>query len=187
MPPVGSTNPMLTLSMAPSGDAGAGFFPDMLMVGGVLIITVCVFSMLRKKLKKHSRRPAIARANSDRRREVVTEEHAARQSIESVVVEAEALVRRLAAHLDAKSARLETLIRQADERLARLESHGAEPAPSPKSQRHDSSPHFESKIVDSISRDVYRLADEGLASIEIAQRLSEGVGKVELILALREN
>ena len=31
------------------------------------------------------------------------------------------------------------------------------------------------------------LADEGLAPIEIAQQLSEGVGKVELILALRDN
>ena len=173
-------NPPKTAMLA-QANGGAGFFPDMLMVGGVLIITVCVFSMLRKRLKKGNRRPTIGRATVDRRRAEAQEQHNARQSIESVVVEAEELVRRLAAHLDAKSARLETLIRQADERIARMGGPtGGAPSPT-------ASPHVESKLVDPISRDIYRLADEGLAPIEIAQRLSEGVGKVELILALRDN
>lgn len=168
--------PVATLAQAGS----RGFLPDMLMAGGVLIITVGVFSMLRKRLKKGVRRPVIGRPASERRRAALQDEQTARQSIESVVVEAEELVRRLAAHLDAKSARLETLIRQADERIARMDSRSSSSTASPV-------PHVESKIVDPVSRDVYRLADEGLAPIEIAQRLSEGVGKVELILALRDN
>ncbi len=36
-----------------------------------------------------------------------------------------------------------------------------------------------------ISREIYRLADEGLPSVEIAKRLNQHTGKVELILALR--
>jgi hypothetical protein len=39
--------------------------------------------------------------------------------------------------------------------------------------------------VDSLARNVYQLADAGLAPPEIARRLGEHVGKVELILALR--
>lgn len=192
--------PLTILNMTPAmtgaatGTGGAGFLPDMLMVGGVLIITVCVFSMLRKRLRRsHRRPPSFQRQRSERheRHERARDEHAAKQSIESLVVEAEELVRRLAAHLDSKSARLETLIRQADERIARLDGGGAGPPstsspPSPGSSAPGAA-HVESKLVDPISRDIYRLADEGLAPIEIAQRLSEGVGKVELILALRNN
>lgn len=40
--------------------------------------------------------------------------------------------------------------------------------------------------VDPIAAEVHRLADEGLAANDIAAKLSEHIGKVELILALRE-
>jgi hypothetical protein len=39
--------------------------------------------------------------------------------------------------------------------------------------------------VDPVTRRVYGLADQGLTPVEIAGRLEEQVGKVELILALR--
>jgi hypothetical protein len=39
---------------------------------------------------------------------------------------------------------------------------------------------------DPLARNVYQLADSGLKPLEIARRLDEHVGKVELILALRE-
>jgi len=39
---------------------------------------------------------------------------------------------------------------------------------------------------DLVSRKVYELADEGVPSVEIAKRLDQHLGKVELILALRD-
>jgi hypothetical protein len=38
---------------------------------------------------------------------------------------------------------------------------------------------------DPLARQVYQLADTGLAPADIAQKIGEHVGKVELILALR--
>ena len=177
-PPVSLLTPQLgTLAQA----TGSVLSPEILMVGGVLIMTVCVFSMLRKRLRGRSHRPEIRQRPTPR--EHIQERHDARRSVESTVVEAEELVRRLAAHLDQKSARLEVLIQQADERIAQLAGH-ADAAPSVYAPRPES--HVEPKFVDQTSQDIYRLADDGLPPIEIAQRLSEGVGKVELILALRE-
>ena len=42
------------------------------------------------------------------------------------------------------------------------------------------------EAADPIAVDVYRLADEGRSSIEIAKELDEHTGKIELILALRD-
>ncbi len=39
--------------------------------------------------------------------------------------------------------------------------------------------------VDPLTAEIYRLADQGLSHIEVARRLNQHVGKVELILALR--
>ena len=40
--------------------------------------------------------------------------------------------------------------------------------------------------LDPITREVYELADAGHAPVEIARKLGQHTGKVELILALRE-
>ncbi len=181
--------------------AGGILSPGMLTAAGVLLITVCMMSLLRRKMKTrvgvdphlHAReRLSNARADRD-----------ARRSIEDTVVEAEELTRRLVAHLDTKSARLEELIRQADDRIARLagavapdasrdSDSAARPEVEPRKIVHRAAQPAsrtprQSRLADPVSVDIYRLADEGLPPIEIAQRLSEGVGKVELILALREN
>ena len=158
----------------------------MMMAAGVFLMTVCVFSILRKRLRTRGGRPTIGRAVAARDR--VRAHSQARASVESMVVEAEELVRRMAAHLDNKAAKLEQLIQEADARLSQLQTNATHEAPAQRAAsaaRHDM--YYESKLTDPVSRDVYRLADEGLAPIQIAQQLSEGVGKVELILALRNN
>lgn len=159
--------------------------PGLLTALGVLLITIVVFNMLRRRLRHRptfNPRAAIDRAHDAR------VGHQARRNIEEVMVEAEELVRRLAGHLDNKSARIEKLIRDADDRLARLSA--ATPAtitePHDRSRQPPAAAHAD-RPADPVSGDVFRLADEGLATIEIAQQLSEGVGKVELILALRDN
>ena len=42
-------------------------------------------------------------------------------------------------------------------------------------------------MIDPLTRSVYNLADYGRTSLEIAQELDEQIGKVELILSLRDH
>lgn len=103
----------------------------------------------------------------------------------------------MAHQLDVRTARLETLLAQADDRIAALEkqlaarpaaaieakpaaSHTAAPAPA-----HASTPFERLEAPGMQHRDVYTLADSGLTPVQIAQRLGKPTGQVELILNLR--
>ena len=104
-----------------------------------------------------------------------------RRALEDLMADAEELTGRLAANLDAKAARLERLIAQADERLNRLEDRAAaESRPRPERR-----PGLTTDDTDPLNRRVYDLADRGLPPVEIAKQLSQQVGQVELILNLR--
>ena len=100
----------------------------------------------------------------------------------SYTAELEQIARRLSAQLDNKARRLENLIDEADRRIASLGGPSdppVAPSPRPAGANGDRDP-------DALTVAVYERADAGLSSIEIAQQLDEQVGKVELILALRE-
>ncbi len=109
----------------------------------------------------------------------------------------EELAERLAATLDAKAAHLEKLIAEADKRLHALDSAqtpqveavGAPaPAPGARLERRPAPSKFvaaRDMDPDPVSREIFRLADDGRSPAEIAQKLDEQIGKVQLILALR--
>lgn len=106
-----------------------------------------------------------------------------REAYDTLARDAEELAQRLAAELDAKADRIERLLAQADDRLRRLEGGsvlGGEPKP-----RRAPAVTPSDGARDPLNRQVYALADEGLAPVAIAQRLDQPTGKVELILALR--
>ena len=98
----------------------------------------------------------------------------------------EQIARRLSAQLDNKARRLENLIDEADQRIAALDGTAA--GPDPRSTTATvGAPHTSGgNPPDALTAAVYERADAGLSSVEIAQQLDEQVGKVELILALRE-
>jgi hypothetical protein len=117
----------------------------------------------------------------------------------ALAADLEELSQHLAARLDAKAARLELLIAQADDRidrLSRLEQGGGGGAPrvhimpgipnsrSPQPVHAAADEHDAG--ADPVTRQIYQLADEGLPPVEIARRLAQHTGKVELILALRQ-
>ena len=177
---------------APRGSA----FPGLLMAVGVLAVGLSIWWSLRKKLKRGF---VQARESSSEKIERVRAKatHGQRERIETYMTDAEELTRRLAAILDNKAERAEAMINTAEKRLAELEGRlsapeittrrvepaatsGAHPvsAPAPDAIRYEAA--------DPVAVDIYRLADEGRTSIEIARELDEHTGKVELILALRE-
>ncbi len=106
-------------------------------------------------------------------------------------VDAGDVLRRQTATLDNKAARLELLIRQADERIVALTGAvSAAPgrrdtAPPDPAGRTTPAPALRPRPPDPLTLAVYERADSGLTTVEIARELDEHVGKVELILALR--
>lgn len=97
------------------------------------------------------------------------------------------------ARLDDKVAVLQRLLKDADAKIARLErlASGA-PGHSTVAAAGSSknfAPHDHDDPltpgVDALTRDIYRLADEGFTPLMIAQRLGQHVGHVGLVLALR--
>jgi hypothetical protein len=102
-----------------------------------------------------------------------------------LVADMKELTERLAEELDRKAARLEKLIAAADERVRRLEAGLVRETRvvevKPEARRRESGSGLESA-----HREVYELADAGLTALEIATKLGQPTGQVELILNLRK-
>jgi hypothetical protein len=127
--------------------------------------------------------------------------------LRELMAQARALADELAADLDGRAERVEALLARLESHAAALETgtNGAVPRvrgsvgaieTKPHAARLASaSPHTSSPMteytghgppeLDPMTREIYRLSDGGLPPVEIAQRLSQHTGKVELILALR--
>ncbi len=151
--------------------------PTALALIGFVVIG---WTMMRAARKKGRSRRSSDQGEDPRERLNRIRESAQKRSAEAYEAEATELTRTLAAQLDAKAQALEELIARADERLARLQGVSGEVLPSKDLQQPAS---FDGG--DATRRDVFRLADEGLDPLEIAQKLQQPVGQVRLMLALR--
>jgi hypothetical protein len=161
----------------------ANVIAPVLMLLGVVTIGVFLTISIRGRISRRQIRAVPPREQIEQIKERATSRAATTSATADMVQTA----RRLAAQLDNKAARLERLIADADERLARLEAYGADAAPA--TAAPDSPPRpdpFEEAAPDPLTRSVYELADNGHEPVDIAQRLDEQIGKVELILALRQ-
>jgi hypothetical protein len=140
----------------------------------------------------------------DQARQQMKQDRAMHRDLAEVATEVEQMAKRLGTQLDQQATRLEALIRQADARIAKLEQlkgvAGAgdagsgpvpgvakpEPASAPESNGLPAAPGAAGLPAnDPLTRQVYQLADDGLKPPDIARKIGEHVGKIELILALR--
>ncbi|HHN77636.1 MAG TPA: hypothetical protein ENK11_03040 [Phycisphaerales bacterium] len=155
-----------------------GGLSGILMAGGVLLMSVILLGRLRR-----GRRNRPSYTPTPREQIAAIRSRAAdRAQTEAFKVEAHEFTRQLAAILDTKAARLEQLIRDADDRLARL---AAAERPAPTIPRESPGARsIESPAPDEHER-IYRLADAGMDAVEIARQTGKPTGQVELILALR--
>lgn len=165
-----------------------------LVFGGLLLLAV---------LTLLSRRAKASQVASQRSASMIEAKHSPRHSSQADQHSAESaqLARDLTAELDARADRLERLIAQADARLAELAKACASAtaphastqqaaSPTRSSRSGASSPvtsHAAEERLGDTARAICSLADEGLSPVQIAQRLGTHVGKVELILALRQD
>ncbi len=108
----------------------------------------------------------------------LAQQRAVEREMSNVLVELSEMARQITAQLDTRAAKLEALIQEADQKIARLEqgsSGGGAPVV------EDIPP----PAPDSRYQMIYDLADQGLSPPDIAARLEQPRGEIELILALR--
>ena len=150
-----------------------------LMIGAaVLTIAYAIFRPMTRKKDPLAKRPAAGSLAGQR-----TVEH----DMSNLLVELSAMARQITAQIDTRAAKLELLIKDADEKIAALRT-ATPPAtaspyvmPSMMLQKHE----VREEPADSAHAEVYALADQGRSSREIATQLGRPDGEVELILALR--
>jgi hypothetical protein len=121
------------------------------------------------------------------------------RQMQNVLVDLSEMARQITAQLDTRAGKLELLIKEADEKIARLNelarTAGARSTPEV-AQLTSTTPAEFIKFGEAASEEresrpdprhaeVYTLADSGRSTREIAQALNRPNGEVELILALR--
>ncbi len=132
------------------------------------IIYIVIRPIIRKKdpLKRSSAFTSLAQQRSVERQ------------MQNVLVELSDMARQISSQLDTRAAKLEALIKDADEKISQLKSASLQtpvPVPPPAIELPPDPRHA----------DVYALADQGRAPPDIARQLNRPSGEIELILALR--
>ncbi len=168
--------------------------PGALLAFGVLMLVFVVIRMLKRNLARNAR---TNQGTPRERIEQIRTQASVRNPTEGFQADAEELTRRLAAIMDNKAARLELLIEEADDRLARLDRaslgagvsmHAPDQDPgafAPPASEPARAPAIAQTHIDPTQQHIYELSDTGLDPVEIAQRLDQPIGQVELILNLR--
>lgn len=128
----------------------------------------------------------------------------AAEELRLLIAEARRLSDQLADRFDGRAEELAGLLQEADTRIVRLErvlntaraptpehdpealsAAAAQVAGRPPRTTNIIEPAMAAHGGDPMAGEIYRLSDEGLPPVEIATRLGQHTGKVELILALR--
>lgn len=157
----------------------------LLLVAGVIVVAIIWSSQRKMSRAARMPNPTDLTAMSDRNRLA-----SATRDIEELITELDDLSRRIHGRLDSRIARLETLIREADRRIADLSApeHSAPRAAAIDVTLSAESPATPAKAEaapDDRQAAIHRLADGGLTPAEIATELNQPLGEIELILALR--
>jgi hypothetical protein len=191
------------------GEGASGLLTSLMLALGIMLVITSLMMGIRKR-----RRRAGLTLSPREQVERLKQQGGMRHDLESLMVEIEQLAKRLGAQLDAKTVQLERLLDEADSRMAaiqtRLQANRSNPpardhaAVAPATEKADvtftSDPARRPNQPDAaaspsasdlaakdqaLRQSIYDLTDQGRSPVQIAQQLDEHVGKVELILALR--
>jgi hypothetical protein len=151
-----------------------------------LAIVTVIYAVVRPMFRKKDPldKPPFQRSLSQQR--------SVERQMQNVLVELAEMSRQISAQLDTRAAKLESLIREADQKLAALRqamgqpgSSGAAASPEQLPTVSPPPPAQPQSAADPQTLEVYTLADQGRTAREIAQQLNRPSGEIELILALR--
>jgi len=189
-------------SLSPAFLQNTGTSQTLLLVGGLACLTLWLMLRIARRRKLQAGTPT-PHEQIERNRQL----RGMQGDLETLMVEVEQFAKRLGAQLDAKAATVEKLLRDAEvkiEELRRLDAARSDPQggetsagvskarsgtrsrPRPAAAAGRATIAATAPPADALAQRVYDLADAGHDAHEIARRLDEHIGKVELILALRE-
>ena len=143
-----------------------------------LAMGVTIYGVFLRPKMKQKKDPLSRPLGLSRQRDV-------EKQMETLLVELSEMARQITAQLDTRAAKLDALIREADEKIAELKAISAGSAPRGPSLAGRDIQVPPAPPVDRRHAAIYELADAGLSPGQIAQRLQQPNGEVELILALR--
>jgi len=154
----------------------------------LVAITTIVMILTRNRVRDSVQSP---RPSARARYAQLSEKRRALREVEEVMIELDQVARNVHGQLDTRFAKLEAVIRDADERIAELKrlTRKTEAAPSLDITLDAVEPDEEEAapvMGDGPHADVYRLADAGMDRIRIAEETGKKTGEIELILALRK-
>lgn len=148
-----------------------------------MVMMAITYLLLRNSAKKR-RDPLSTPARFS-----LAQQRATERQMESLLVQLSDMARQISGQLDTRAAKLEALLREADEKLEQLRNAIDDPAtPARRQPEPEERPPMRLIVPETIDprhAEVYRLADQGQSSHQIAQRLNRPSGEIELILALR--
>lgn len=184
----------LSLLAAANVPAPADQTANYVLIGAGVVFLVYTFMRMNRRRKKDP-------FDTPYQARTLAQQRSTERQFENLLVEFSEMSRQMSAQLDTRAAKLEALIQDADERIARMEALSRQaparpdfalpkepvietPLPSPivEVKADDVAP---SPTLDAGHAEVYRLADEGKNVSSIASTLGRPSGEVELILALR--
>lgn len=178
----------------------------------MLLLVLCACTIMIVLLRRHQFRSSTQRDQGREQLARVRDQRRLHQSMDELLVQLEDASRRIGAQLDTKFAKLETAIRDADDRITRLRGVLQQPddvqphppltsakgsrsvpagASSTKSGGDAESQSRSDQEADEGSADprfqrIYDLVDAGATPIRAAEELGMPLGEVELILNLRK-
>ena len=144
-------------------------------LGVVLLIYVVVLRPMMRRKDPLERPPAFASLSQQRSVE---------RQMQNLLVELSEMARQVSGQLDTRAAKLELLIKEADEKIAALRAAGNGQSGAASSSSV-SAPVGAAEVPDPRHAEVYALSDQGHAPHDIAAQLGRPRGEIELILALR--
>jgi hypothetical protein len=146
----------------------------LVLVVGVLATVYLVMRGRLKKRKDPLERPSMS----------LSQQRQIERDMNGLMVEMLDTARQMTAQLDTRAARLEVLMKEADARLAALQTATGSSSPLAASPLPVVPPSPETPP-DPRHAEIYLMADQGRSPQEIARKLNRPNGEVELILALR--
>lgn len=171
------------------GDAGGITFTQIILFIMAIVALTMLMLATRRRIVDSRQRPG---GDSVRERyRGLQKEAEAKHDVEQVMLELEKLSRQIHGRIDTKLARLETLIRDADQRIERLSRLAGAPTGGSRLEitldREEPQPIPKTgEVGEDWHSAVYRAADGGMTAVQIAQKVGRTTGEVELLLALRK-
>ncbi len=176
--------------------------PFLLAFTGVQVamfsIFVAILTMVMISTRNRTQRSMQTPRHTARERyAAATSQRTSLREVEEVMLELDKLAREVNGRLDIRFAKLEAIIRDADERIAKYErltratgaTDAVDPAPRLDVTLGEEQPDAATpppRMEDSPHAEVYRLADAGMTDIQIAEETGKTTGEIELILTLRK-